>query len=149
MAGGLFSIDRSLFFELGGYDPGMALYGGEEMEIAFRIWQCGHTLECTPCSHVGHIFRTGAFWQGQVYPVPGEVIIKTKLRAAAVWMDEYASMPGDGNTALPPGMKIDEPIDLSHMKNIRAKCLNGGPSHSYKWYGAPRRGRVFSFMATA
>lgn len=36
MAGGLFVIDRQLFFDLGGYDPEMKLYGGEEMEISLR-----------------------------------------------------------------------------------------------------------------
>ena len=66
MHAGLFAMDRKLFFEFGGYDPEMKLYGGEEMEIAFRIWQCGATLECLPCSRVGHIFRTSKFWQGQV-----------------------------------------------------------------------------------
>ena len=88
MAGGLFVIDRKLFFDLGGYDPEMKLYGGEEMEISLRLWECGNTLECIPCSRVGHVFRTGKYWQGQVYPVPGHVIIKNKLRAAYTWLDE-------------------------------------------------------------
>ena len=52
-------MNRSLFFELGAYDPEMRLYGGEEMEISLRLWMCGATLECVPCSRVGHIFRTG------------------------------------------------------------------------------------------
>ena len=45
MAGGLLAARRDWFFELGGYDMSMRLYGGEEMELAFRVWQCGGRAE--------------------------------------------------------------------------------------------------------
>ena len=40
MAGGLFAIDRKYFFEIGAYDPGMEIWGAENLEISFRVSCC-------------------------------------------------------------------------------------------------------------
>lgn len=132
MAGGLFAANRAFFMHLGGYDPEMRYYGGEEMEIGFRTWQCGGDIEYVPCSHVFHIFRVSTFWQGHdsggvAYKVPAMDISRNKLRTAAVWMDEYASLAEHAMPRLPPDMSLG---NLEPRKELRRK-LKCKP---FKWY---------------
>ena len=37
MAGGLFSIDRDHFNHIGTYDPGFEIWGGENLELSFKV----------------------------------------------------------------------------------------------------------------
>lgn len=85
MPGGLFAMGRKYFFDLGAYDAGMDIWGGENLEISFRTWMCGGVLEFIPCSHVGHIFRAGHPYNMTDKDVHG---INSK-RLAEVWMDDY------------------------------------------------------------
>lgn len=44
MAGGLFAVDRLYFYEIGKYDPGLDTWGGENLELSFRVSNYGMVL---------------------------------------------------------------------------------------------------------
>ncbi|KAJ7414635.1 Polypeptide N-acetylgalactosaminyltransferase 1 [Willisornis vidua] len=124
MAGGLFSIDRDYFQEIGTYDAGMDIWGGENLEISFRIWQCGGTLEIVTCSHVGHVFR-----KATPYTFPGgtgQIINKNNRRLAEVWMDEFKNF----FYIISPGVTKVDYGDISSRLGLRRK-LQCKP---FSWY---------------
>ncbi|NWY71200.1 GALT5 acetylgalactosaminyltransferase, partial [Erithacus rubecula] len=87
MAGGLFSIDKKYFSELGMYDPGLEVWGGENMEISFKVGGCP-----TPAAlpGVGHIFRND-----NPYSFPKDrvrTVERNLARVAEVWLDEYKEL---------------------------------------------------------
>ena len=87
MAGGLFAINRKYFFDIGSYDKQLKIWGGDNLEMSFRIWTCGGRVEISPCSHVGHLFR-----KSSPYTFPGgvnEILSSNLMRVADVWMDEW------------------------------------------------------------
>lgn len=56
-AGSLFAVRRDVFWQMGGYDEGMYVWGGENTDFAIKMWCCGGRVVMVPCSRVGHMYR--------------------------------------------------------------------------------------------
>lgn len=123
MNGGLFAISREFFWELGGYDDGLAIWGGEQYNLSFKVWMCGGTMLDAPCSRVGHVFRHAPKGRPSV---KGDFLSKNYKRVAVVWMGEYAEALYRKN----PRLRDVDPGDVSKEIEVRdsLKCK------SFKWF---------------
>ncbi|VDP00344.1 unnamed protein product [Soboliphyme baturini] len=123
-AGGLFAINRDWFEKLGYYDPGLRIWGGENYDLSFKVWQCGGSVLNVPCSRVGHVYRRAVPYS--FGNVSGPVVSINYKRVAEVWMDEYKEY----YYIREPFIRKRDAGDLTQQRELRLK----NRCKSFDWY---------------
>jgi GT2 family glycosyltransferase len=84
MLGGCFlAMRRKVFEHTGGFDDGLILWGGTDVELCFRLWTLGLECHLVPQVIVAHLFR-----RRFPYPVEAVTVLHNLLRIAFVHFDE-------------------------------------------------------------
>ncbi|CRK91593.1 CLUMA_CG005247, isoform A, partial [Clunio marinus] len=120
MMGCVFAISAKFFWELGGYDTGLDIWGGEQYELSFKVWLCGGEQYDAPCSRVGHLYRPRPFTKIENKT---DYYSKNYKRVAEVWMDDYKEYVYARN---PTRWNSLEAGDVSYMLEVKRK-LNCKP----------------------
>lgn len=79
------AVDKHYFQNSGAYDPLMSPQGGENLEMSFKAWLCGGSVEILPCSRVGHIYQS----KDDSSRTDPEVILRNKVRIAETWLGSF------------------------------------------------------------
>ncbi len=77
------AMRRRDFETVGGYDNGMSQWGGEDLELALRVWLLGFELVVQPAALVYHLFR-----ERIPYRVDPAQVLYNKLRLAFVHFND-------------------------------------------------------------
>lgn len=122
MAGGLFAINKAFFERLGTWDPGLHLWGGENLELSFKLWMCRGAIWIHPCSRVSHIFRDKSpYLKANV----DKIVKSNSARVAEVWLDDYKRYFFE--------QEVYDPTvygDISDRKQLRQTLA----CHTFQWY---------------
>ncbi|ESN98887.1 hypothetical protein HELRODRAFT_121380, partial [Helobdella robusta] len=84
LVGCAIAVDKNYFEEIGNFDEGLKVWGGENIELGFRAWMCGGKVTTVTCSHMGHVFKEFPYtFDGD----KEEIVQKNLIRVTETWMD--------------------------------------------------------------
>lgn len=112
------------------------IWGGENLEMSFRVWMCGGKILIVTCSRVGHVFRkTSPYsWPGGV----ANILHKNTMRTVRVWMDEYAEFYERSNPAAASANFGDVSARLALKQRLQCRPFSWYLEHVYPEAHIPR-----------
>eukprot|EP00062_Callorhinchus_milii_P012565 gi/632959799/ref/XP_007895828.1/ PREDICTED: polypeptide N-acetylgalactosaminyltransferase 15 [Callorhinchus milii] len=122
---GMLMINRHYFQNLGAYDPGMSMWGAENVELSLRVWLCGGSVEILPCSRVGHVYRDHIPY----YLSDEETVWKNKIRVAEVWMDSFKEIFYKQET---PAYLLSKTKAPDYMERLQLRTTLG--CKNFRWF---------------
>lgn len=130
LVGCAFGVLKKYFIKLGTFDEDFKIWGGENIELAWRTWQCHGQVLTHPCSRVAHTFKPFAYKFGGDRE---KIVQKNLMRTAETWMDDYAKYFYAITYAWVPKrtyLTEDEKRTLQVRKDLRKRLQ----CKSFEWY---------------
>ncbi|ELU12739.1 hypothetical protein CAPTEDRAFT_101883 [Capitella teleta] len=115
--GSNWAMRKDVFEDIGAFDEQMKAWGGENIDLALRVWRCGGRVLNIPCSHAAHLEQSGQreYRNNQDWSSLMEYNYK---RIAEVWLDEYKKY----FYYYRPELSAVDAGDLSSRRAIKEKC---------------------------
>ena len=129
LVGCAIAVNRTSFEALGTFDDGMNVWGGENIELAFRAWMCGGQVLTVPCSRIGHLFRALPYvdeaWQARWQ--------KNLMRVADVWLGDYRRY-FYLSTRVYPARRVNFTAAERTSLQRRVQLRQALRCHTFDWY---------------
>jgi polypeptide N-acetylgalactosaminyltransferase len=129
------AISRALFEELGGYDPGMLMYGAAEPEFSLRAWLHGAEIFIHPHFSVAHRFKPKAEREAFINEVR-PYMVHNSLRFGLLYLSEAGCMQllryqaRKFPNVFPTAIKMVEQSDVWE----RREMLERGRRRPFRWF---------------
>jgi GT2 family glycosyltransferase len=129
LGGGFLAMRREVFEETGGFDTGLLLWGGEDLELCARLWMLDYPCLVLPTVRVAHLFRLRS-----PYPIPWEMVLHNLLRIACVHFSEPALTRVVTSLRRHPAFPAALVRLLESDVWTRRESVRGQRAHDDDWY---------------